>query len=448
MDGRVSTLVISPYAPYRDGIATYAVQEVAALRAAGEDVEVLSPLPSAAHHHLVIGSVPGMIRLLRLLRSHRFDRVIVQLFPELLFGSCRTRVERGVVWALLALVGAAAPLELRVHELDYATVEADAVTRALAVRAFRAAAVVSVHTGAEQRALESALGPAAGVAITVVDHGRDFVAHTDADRAGARASLGVPDDRFVFVSIGFVQRHKGFDRAVRSAGRLGADVRHYTVGDIRVDHPDLHTYRDELLGIIGGTPNAEARLGFVSDEEFDRWLVAADCIVLPYREIWSSGVMERAALFGTPVIATRVGGLADQAVDGTVLVGDDVELAAAMAAAAGIELDLDTGTIPRNRSEIEALIRRRAGVRSPDPGEASASEPFGHVAHAVLGRADSIRPGVKQVKRLIQRATAWQVEPIAESVNALIAASIEVTDDLEGRLRSHVEDHGNDHSGR
>src|SRR5439155_159192 len=69
---------------------------------------------------------------------------------------------------------------------------------------------------------------------------------------------------------------------------------------------------------------------YVSDEEFDRWIVAADVVVLPYRHIWSSGVMERAALYDRPVIATRVGGLEAQARPGTMIVDDDEELARAM----------------------------------------------------------------------------------------------------------------------
>ena len=47
MDGGLSMriLMVTPYAPLRDGIAAYAVQQVAALRAEGNDVEVLSNGP-------------------------------------------------------------------------------------------------------------------------------------------------------------------------------------------------------------------------------------------------------------------------------------------------------------------------------------------------------------------------------------------------------------------
>jgi hypothetical protein len=48
----VRILVVTPYPPLRDGIASYAVQLVARLRREGNDVTVLSPGPSAAHLHL------------------------------------------------------------------------------------------------------------------------------------------------------------------------------------------------------------------------------------------------------------------------------------------------------------------------------------------------------------------------------------------------------------
>ena len=53
------------------------------------------------------------------------------------------------------------------------------------------------------------------------------------------------------------------------------------------------------------------------------WIVAADALVLPYRLIWSSGVCERATLYHRPVIASRIGGLADQVAADAVLVDDD-----------------------------------------------------------------------------------------------------------------------------
>ena len=58
-------LMVTPYAPYRDGIAAYAVQQVKALRHEGNDVEVLSPAPSAAHQWLDLRNRRGPAALAR-----------------------------------------------------------------------------------------------------------------------------------------------------------------------------------------------------------------------------------------------------------------------------------------------------------------------------------------------------------------------------------------------
>ena len=40
----------------------------------------------------------------------------------------------------------------------------------------------------------------------------------------------------------------------------------------------------------------------LNDEEFDRWIQAADMVLLPYRTISSSGVAARASLYGKKLI--------------------------------------------------------------------------------------------------------------------------------------------------
>jgi hypothetical protein len=55
--------MVGPYAPARDGIASYTVQEVRRLVEDGHDVEVLSPAPSAAHQHLDLRHWRGPLAL-------------------------------------------------------------------------------------------------------------------------------------------------------------------------------------------------------------------------------------------------------------------------------------------------------------------------------------------------------------------------------------------------
>jgi glycosyltransferase involved in cell wall biosynthesis len=56
--------------------------------------------------------------------------------------------------------------------------------------------------------------------------------------------------------------------------------------------------------------------GFVAEPDVETYFAAADCVVLPYRRISQSGVIFSAYRFGVPVIATAVGGLIEDVVEG------------------------------------------------------------------------------------------------------------------------------------
>ena len=55
---------------------------------------------------------------------------------------------------------------------------------------------------------------------------------------------------------------------------------------------------------------------FVPDEDTELYFKAADVVVLPYTEIFQSGVLVLGYSFGLPVIATDVGSLKDDIVEG------------------------------------------------------------------------------------------------------------------------------------
>ena len=74
-DVTMRILFVTPYPPPFDARARAATERVRALRAEGHQVEVLSPQPSAAHHHDELGSWRSVVRMTR--RFRRFDRVEV-----------------------------------------------------------------------------------------------------------------------------------------------------------------------------------------------------------------------------------------------------------------------------------------------------------------------------------------------------------------------------------
>lgn len=324
-------LVISHYPPMRGGISAYTGQLVAALRGAGHDVVVASPERSDAELVLDITDRGAGLRLVKLAR--RFDRLIVQFHPEILGAPSAPR--RSQVASLLRLAAgmlAACSCEVCVHEVGYGRGALAPVWRAVLGRVWRLADVLTVHTEVERADLVAAFR-VSQERIRVVSQGAHLMRRTDRDQAAARAALDLPEGQVLLLAIGFLHPNKGFDRAIRAFAELRPErARLYVVGSTWREDPISVDNVQELSQLAAQTPGVELREGYLSDQDFDDWIVAADVVVLPYRQGVSSNVMERGLLYERPVIMSLVGGMIDQGADRehvTLVDGDD-ELREAM----------------------------------------------------------------------------------------------------------------------
>jgi glycosyltransferase involved in cell wall biosynthesis len=323
--------MLTHFPPMRGGISAYARQAVTALREQGHEVTVASPEPSDAEHVLDLRQRGSGLTLARLAR--RFDRLIVQFHPELL-GSPGSRLAARTLALLRLATGlrGAPSSELCVHEMTYGAGPTAPLQRALAGPIWKLADEITVHTEREREDLAKGFRIERD-RIRVVSQGRHMVRHIDEDRATARAALGLPQDQLILLAIGFLQPHKGFDRAIHAFAQVPRGGAHlYVVGSAWREDPVGAAHLDELRRLAEGTPDTDLRAGYLDDAQFDRWIVAADALVLPYRFGFSSNVMERGLLYGRPVIMSDTGGMAEQGVDrsGVKLVADDSELLEAL----------------------------------------------------------------------------------------------------------------------
>ncbi|MDC7122973.1 glycosyltransferase family 4 protein [Cellulomonas fimi] len=434
-------LMVTPYPPLRDGIASYAQQSVAALRAQGHDVEVLSPGPSAAHHHLDLVGPRGGLALAKRVRG--YDKLVVQFHPDFFYPVPSSPTQRAEVSAALAVAFRLAPrVEVVVHEIDYRHGRGASPAARAARALWRQVDVVQVHSESERQRFVEAFGVPAG-RVQIVEHGAAFVPRSRADRAGARASLGIEADARLFLSIGFIQPHKGYDRAIDAFRGLPAPARLDVVGSVRVEEPQFVAYAQELEDRAQAVRGAHVHVGYVSDELFDRWIIASDVVVLPYREIWSSGVLERARLLNRPVIATRVGALEEQAagVEGVRLVDDDAQLRQAVWEFAQAEAEPFTAapwpSAAAGRDAIQAEVvaraaqRRGGAVGAVSAHSASAQDvafataPLRRVRDVHLpdpGPGRGVRPFAR---RVVRKLTAWQMQPVVDQLNTLTRATVE-----------------------
>jgi glycosyltransferase involved in cell wall biosynthesis len=148
------------------------------------------------------------------------------------------------------------------------------------------------------------------------------------ERAPARRRLGLPDGATAFLAFGLLRPYKGTDLLLEAFARLPEG------------RPAVLLLAGEPWGALAADLRRRlagrviAALHWIPEEEAPRWFAAADVAVLPYRAATGSAVAAQALGAGLPVIASRIGGLAEAVEDGTsgVLVppGDVAALARAL----------------------------------------------------------------------------------------------------------------------
>ena len=316
-------LMVSRFPPAPDGIARYADQLARALEPGREVVRFGD-------------EVWGHVRPLRILpAARRADEVLVHWHPDYYFRF--GWASRLASYLALALVFRARRTTVLVHELDPPRPREIgrrgraqyALEEALRRLMWRGVDRVAFHSDWERRAFRFPIRES-----RMVDHGAAFVPAADLPAGEARARLGLPGGPVILACLGVISPHKGWDRAIAAFAAAGReDAQLHLVGTPIRPLPDVSAHVEALRAAAARTPGVHFAERYLSDEEFDLWIRAADALLLPYRSAASSGVMARAALLGTPVITTGAGGLAGQAAPGDVVVADDAELAAQVAAA-------------------------------------------------------------------------------------------------------------------
>lgn len=152
---------------------------------------------------------------------------------------------------------------------------------------------------------------APGVAQSaIIPHGLYdmFVRNAPASKAEARGRLGLSVERKVILFFGRIDERKGARMLVSQLHLLVNEL-----PDIQVIMVGRSAYAPGVLESIAAENGVGGYLkifdGWVGDDEVATYFVAADAVILPYKEGSTSGVIKIALATGTPVIATRVGEL-------------------------------------------------------------------------------------------------------------------------------------------
>lgn len=312
------SLVISTFPPRRCGIGTYAAEQVNYLKQHRSIVTMVGlDDDSGGHLSLDMRSIRSLLKTMAKLAFRRFDEAYLHYtdgffpLPDAAYPKQAAVALTQALFLFFLCFRFGRKFHLSVHEIHCRPVRGrswDVIRKFF----FKSCKNLDFHTQAEVAEVKDYFG-LTGQNMKVLPHGRYMTPYFDKGKDSARRGLGIPQDETVILCIGFVQRHKQFDLVVDAVKRLPkGKVKLYVVGSMRVPAPEIVEYRDELSSLIDGCEDAEFREDFVSDIEFDQWIAAADLVVLPYEEIWSTGVGARCELLATPMIMRRLPSLVSQ----------------------------------------------------------------------------------------------------------------------------------------
>lgn len=169
----------------------------------------------------------------------------------------------------------------------------------------RTAAAVIVHS--RQTVEQMRVAGLRTERTTVVPHASYVGVYPAEIEAGdARAQLGIGADDFVVLFFGAVRRYKGVEDLVAAfTGLRLPHARLLVVG--RCD--DDPAFCDALERLAGD--GVDMRLGYVDDRDVASYFAAADAVCLPFRSLTTSGSALLALSFGRPIVAPRIGSVAD-----------------------------------------------------------------------------------------------------------------------------------------
>lgn len=320
----MKVLYIAPYPPAQDGIGQYTWTLANAVRRTGADIRVVVPRYEPNSPDEILGAIAGpcAAQVRSAVLEWHPDVIHVQ-FAIAAFGT-RTRALIASLRVLRRELRV--PIVATLHESTRDSSMLPVVGRAL----YRAIAdecdQLIVHTNTAMHATVERLGIAENK-VRVIPHpiAKPETACSSSDDLRFRFRLG---NARILLAFGFIHVDKGLNDLVRALGILRRterstldDVILVVAGTVRPRSGLFRAFevrdRIHLLWVMrrarqSGLTDHIVMTGYVPVGEVATWFDIAEAAVLPYRRIEESGVACLARSFDIPVLASTVGGLAQQ----------------------------------------------------------------------------------------------------------------------------------------
>jgi D-inositol-3-phosphate glycosyltransferase len=193
------------------------------------------------------------------------------------------------------------------------------LNRATLKAQYRLADRIFVHTKKMRTDLISEFG-VRPEAVTVIPFGINNAAvHSPLTLAEAKGKLGIRNSDRTVLFFGRIQPYKGLEYLIEAFELLSSEGSAYRLiiaGEPKKEHEQY------WLGMQRRIENGPARdkvlqaITYIPDDETEIYFKAADALVLPYTDIYQSGVLFLGYSFGLPTIATDVGSFREEIIEG------------------------------------------------------------------------------------------------------------------------------------
>ncbi|MBW6504122.1 glycosyltransferase family 4 protein [bacterium] len=155
--------------------------------------------------------------------------------------------------------------------------------------------------------------------ISVIPFGiNDTIPTTHLTKIQARQKLEIRDGEKVLLFFGNIAPYKGLEYLVLAMPILKEKLGHIKLIIAgRVKNCNSYWEKNQEMIVKNKLEDCVlARTEFIPDEDVEIYFKAADALILPYRSIYQSGVLFLSYNFGLPVIATDVGSLREDIIEG------------------------------------------------------------------------------------------------------------------------------------
>jgi glycosyltransferase involved in cell wall biosynthesis len=157
-------------------------------------------------------------------------------------------------------------------------------------------------------------------AVTIIPYGiNNAVPDTELTAAEAKQRLGIRDGERTVLFFGAIKPYKGLEYLVGAFQKIATVQGNYRLiiaGERKKGSEEYLSKIEQAIGRDSSREQVIQKIEFIPDAETELYFKAADVAVLPYTEIFQSGILFLAYSFGLPVIATDVGSFGEDIIEG------------------------------------------------------------------------------------------------------------------------------------